>query len=73
MNDHSPLDFFLWGWIKNKVYSMPREKTCEEMVKRIRTAYNVLPQQMIKNSIDTILLRFEKCKINQGGHIESIL
>ena len=42
--DLSPLDFFLWGCIKNTVYYVPRAKTSEKRVKRIRTAYNDLPQ-----------------------------
>ena len=43
-SDFSPLDFFLWSWLKNKVYSIPKATTCEELIARIFSAYNELPQ-----------------------------
>ena len=58
--------------MKNKVYSIPKAKTFEEFIARIRSAYKELPQQMLKNSIGSIQTRLEKCIELHGGHIEKV-
>jgi len=43
--DINPLDFFLWGFIKEKVFST-KLKTCDNIKERIRQAYATVTLQM---------------------------
>ncbi|GBO03339.1 hypothetical protein AVEN_39749-1 [Araneus ventricosus] len=55
--DITPLDFFLWGFVKNIVYKIP-VPSLDELKRRIVTAVqNVFPQ-MLENTWREIEFRF---------------
>lgn len=71
--DLSPLDFFLWGWMKNRVYSPPRPRNLAELRAKIRIVYEELSMDTIQNCIDNVTKRLEACKDANGGHLENII
>lgn len=63
--DITPLDFFLWGTIKNIVYaSRPRNR--EELCERIRQACREISPGMLRRVVLNNRRRIEKCIQLQG-------
>lgn len=72
--DLTPLDYFLWGALKQRVYvDIPR--TREELVQRIIEHGNILREdnEMIRRSTQHVAIRATACLQNQGGHFEQLL
>lgn len=67
--DLTPLDFFLWGYIKNIVYAMPCD-TAEQMRERIEAAFRTVTPDMLRNVQVSIHKRATLCVQYQGRHIE---
>lgn len=71
--DLNPVDFFLWGYIKDQVYSTP-VRTREELEARVRTAFRRLnPNHIHRACTDAALSRIHRCLQENGGHIEHLL
>ena len=69
--DLSVLDFFLWGYLKNKIF-MRRHENREQLENATREAFESLrvrPLFLIR-SIDSILRRCRKCVENNGQQFE---
>lgn len=67
--DLTPCDFFLWGWVKNKVYqTMPGN--IEELAETIRNVMTNIPQQFLANAVAAVPRRLEQLLSNGGGYVE---
>jgi DDE superfamily endonuclease len=67
--DLTPLDFFLWGYVKSKVYrTLPAN--LEELKERISRVFAEIPQEMIDRAIDAYQSRLERCIEVQGRSVE---
>jgi hypothetical protein len=63
--DLTPLDFFLWEYVKSRVYEeVP--KTSEDMKLRIRAAFRAVTAQMLRNVKRSFFLRLNLC-LNENG------
>lgn len=71
--DLTPLDFFLWGHLKQLVYNTP-VNTREELLNRIQMGCEVIrnDQQMLFRVQQKCLENFRKCIAVQGSHIEHL-
>lgn len=74
--DLTPLDFFLWGYIKNYVYASEIE-TVDDLKNRIIRSFNKLKNMAAESDLLTkvrnnILKRYELCVRVHGGHIENL-
>lgn len=76
--DLTPLDFFLWGFIKGEVYKTPCD-TANEMIARIILAFNKLkskmdnPQDNLAGRVNNnIIKRCMRCIEQGGGHFENL-
>lgn len=72
--DLTPLDFFLWGHIKNEVYSTAVD-TVEDLKDRIILSFNKLKQMAANGNLlsdvrNNLLRRCNLCIRIHGGHIE---
>ena len=69
--DLTPCDFFLWGYIKNKVFTTPPENI-DVLRQRIIEEFNDLRQQpeMIRNVMRGMQRRTILCVEPNGGHVE---
>ena len=67
--DLNPCDYFLWGFLKSKVYT-PRPNTLDQLQANIEREVAALDPQMIRRALMDIRVRAHKCKVNNGGHVE---
>lgn len=69
--DLTPLDFFLWGTLKNEVYKTPT-RNLEHLKDKIRSACeNISRDMLIKASTREVRKRLDKCLEVGGMHIEN--
>lgn len=70
--DLTPLDFFLWGYLKNRVYTTP-PADLNDLQQRIIQEVNVLKQNrpMVRRAVWAMLHRAQLCIQRNGGHVEA--
>ncbi len=67
--DLTPCDFFLWGFIKSKVYATkPTDIT--DLKQRIRDGFGEVTAEMRQETLLSYRERLEKVIESDGGHIE---
>lgn len=67
--DLTPCDFFLWGFIKSKVYTT-RPENIEELKNRIITAFDEITVEMRMKILLEYRERLYKIVENDGSHVE---
>lgn len=70
--DLTPLDFFLWGYIKSKVY-VNRPQNLQDLKDRIRHEMSLITPQVIRNVLDECVRRFAYCQETDGWHFEHLI
>uniref|UniRef100_A0AAF5I442 Uncharacterized protein n=1 Tax=Strongyloides stercoralis TaxID=6248 RepID=A0AAF5I442_STRER len=65
-------DYFLWGYLKDKVYSH-NIANLENLKNAITEELTNIPLQMIKKAVDNIVKRCKKCIEYNGDHFEMFL
>lgn len=70
--DLTPPDFFLWGYIKSKVY-IEEPTTAQDMEERIRTCIRLIPADMVLRSVRSLERRFAVCMEREGRPFEHFL
>jgi hypothetical protein len=70
--DLTPLDFFLWGHIKNNIYKTP-VKDMDELKMRIDTEIKSISKTTLSNVFSNILKRMDLCISVDGDHFEHLL
>lgn len=68
--DLTSLDFFLWGFLTQKVYKH-RPRNREELCARIRQACEEITPQQLRNVTENIRKRYDKCVQLNGGLVEA--
>jgi len=61
--DLTPCVFFLWGYLKAKVYAR-RPGTIEQLKEAIRQEVAVIPPAMTRKAMDNFRERLQQCVIN---------
>ncbi len=69
--DLTPLDFFLWGYLKSKVFVTP-PANLDDVEMRIRDEIDALRQDrpMVRRAMYDMIRRAELCLERDGGHVE---
>ena len=70
--DLSPCDFFLWGYLKEKVFRH-RPRTLEDLKERIREEINAIPLEMTRRVMENFRERLHQCIANNGHHLSDII
>lgn len=70
--DLTPLDFFLWGYLKSKVY-FNRPNTIDELKDRIRVEMRAISIDVIRNVKNEFLHRLSYCQEVNGAQFEHLL
>lgn len=70
--DLTSCDFFLWGFIKSKVYRTT-PTTVEDMRHRIMTAFREITPEMLHNVQRSLCSRFRLCTEQNGRHFEHLI
>ena len=73
---HSPdlslPDFFLYGYLKDRVYT-GKLRTITELKEAIREEIRVITNSVCKNVMDNFMLHLKKCTELNGGNLEHML
>lgn len=69
--DLTPLDFFLWGYLKDKVYKR-KPKTIEELKTAIKQECLQVPYHLFRSVCDSVKQRCEKCLQENGNQFEQL-
>ncbi|GBO42893.1 hypothetical protein AVEN_183062-1 [Araneus ventricosus] len=69
VTDLNPLDFFLWGYIKQRVYATP-PPTLQELRNRITDACASVSPAMLYNVQREVQSRVQMCIVAEGHHFE---
>ena len=69
--DLTPCDFFMWGYLKDKVFSTPPENI-QQLRQKIIDEFNTLRQrpEMIQRALRDMHRRTLLCVERNGGHVE---
>lgn len=70
-SDLNPLDFFLWGYLKDKVYES-KPKTIDELKASIRNAVDDIRADVRLNALNEWSERIKICKENNGAYLNDI-
>ena len=68
----TPLDFFLWGYVKDMVYA-DAPQSIQELKEKIRSVIDKIEPQMCKNVMGNFMKRAWSCKRSHGGHMNDIV
>ena len=71
--DLNPADFFLWGYLKDRVYSDADPKTLEQLKSDIRREAKELKLDMVKSAIDIMIPRVQNLLCKKGAWFEKLL
>ena len=66
--DLSPLDIFLWGYIKNIVFA--EKMNIQHLQDRITSAIETITRDMIQKTWQEIEFRLDVSRATNGAHIE---
>jgi len=65
--DLSVCDFFLWGYLKNRVYTT-RPRRLDELKQRIQEEIRGIPAEMLQQAMGNLNGRLKKCVRTGGRH-----
>lgn len=73
--DCTPLDFFLWGYVKALVYDVGSVPTAEVLRQRITDAFQVVRNTpgILERVRQSMRRRMEGCVVAGGGHFQHLL
>jgi len=64
-----PLDFFLWGYVKDKVFSTP-VPDITDLKARITDAFATITEDMLENAWREIDYRLDVLRATKGAHVK---
>ena len=64
-----PFDFFLWGYVKDKVFSTP-VPNITNLKARITDAFATVTEDMLENTWREIDYRLDVLRATKGAHVE---
>lgn len=70
--DLTPLDFFLWGYLKSKVFKT-KPANIDDLKERIRQECRLISGEVIRNVQNEFRLRLGYCQLVNGQHFEHLL
>jgi hypothetical protein len=68
--DLTPMDFLLWGFVKDSVYVPPLQTILHELKTRIREACAKIDHEILRNMWLEVDYRFDVARATGGVHIE---
>jgi len=67
----SACDFFLWGYLKSKVY-VRKPRTVDDLKVSVREEIGTVPQEMLVNVMQNFEERLWTCVRQEGRHLSDI-
>jgi uncharacterized protein YheU (UPF0270 family) len=70
--DLTPPDYFIWGYLKQVVYSN-RHQTIEDLKQNIEVAMWNISEETLKKIVRNMVTRVNTCYAENGGHFQHLL
>jgi len=70
--DMTPCDFFLWGYVKDRVYVPPLPADLDELRNRTTAAVNSVTEDTLRHVWDEFSYRVDVVRAAGGGHIDHL-
>lgn len=70
--DLSVCDFFLWGYLKGKVYRT-RPATIHELKENIENEITAIPQDLLHRAFQSFRNRLVECERRMGAHLSDVI
>lgn len=70
--DLAPCDFFLWGYLKSKVY-VDKPRTLPDLKEAIRREIAAIPEEMLQSVMINFTERLQECIFMEGRHLSDTL
>ena len=70
--DLNPCDYFLWGYLKSKVYK-PKPVDTEMLLRNIKREVKKISGDTCKRVIDNFIERVKQGKLMKGRHLENVI
>lgn len=70
--DLSPADFFLWGYLKHRVY-IHKPRTLLELKAKIREEMSAISRSLCRRVLGNFRSRLEECRSQDGRHLTDII
>ena len=70
--DLTVCDFFLWGYVKDRVYVPPLPTSIHDLKQRIAAAIDLVDRDMLINVWEEFSYRIDVARASGGGHIEHL-
>jgi len=68
----TPCDFFLWGYVKERVYVPPLLADLDELTNRKTAAVKYVTEDTLRRVWDEFSYRVDVVRAAGGGHIEHL-
>lgn len=65
-------DFFLWGYLKSKVYAN-KPQTIDQLKENIRNEIASITPDILKKVMDNAAIRVQCCIEENGGHLKDVI
>lgn len=70
--DLTPLDYFLWGYLKDRVYQT-KPANLEELQQKIRDEIRTIDEDIIRQAVAAFYYRIAHCQAVEGGNFEHLI
>lgn len=70
--DLTPLDFFLWGYVKNEVYKQ-KYASINELREQVNVTLRSLPRDYVRSATQSVISRARACMEQNGFQFEHLL
>ena len=70
--DLTVCDFFLWGYVKDRVYVPPLPANVDKLQERITSAVNSVTPGILHRVWSELDCRIDVCRVTKGGNIECV-
>ena len=70
--DLSPPDYFLWGFLKDRVYAS-KPRNIVQLKEKIIEEIGAIKRDVLHNVMQNFILRLRKCQQVNGGQLEQML
>jgi len=68
----SPCDFFLWGYVKDKVFVPPQHVSLPDLKNRITVAVETITPDLLSREWQELDYRLDVCHVTKGAYIEHL-
>ena len=65
-------EFFLWGYVKDRVYVPPLPATVDELQERITAVFKSVTPDMLQRIWSELDYCIDVCRVTRWGHIECV-